>query len=156
LIASARQEAGFTQTELAVVAGVTQSVISAYETGRRDPTVGTLSRLIAATGSSLTIGTVPYKPGRLLAEILAKSVQIKAIAQQRGYDDIRIFGSVARGQETARSDIDVLVSGVRGLLQLTGLRSDLTALLGREVDVVPDYALKPEYRAKAFAEAVAL
>lgn len=145
-----------TQAELAAVAGVTQSVISAYETGRRDPTIGTLERLISATGHSLIITTSGYQSGRLLSELLANSENIKSLAHKRGYHNIRVFGSVARGQDTPKSDVDILVSGVRGLLQLSGLRHDLTALLGRDVDVVPDYALKPEYRDQAFSEAVAL
>jgi transcriptional regulator with XRE-family HTH domain len=50
LIRSARHKAEMTQAELAAAAGVTQQLISAYETGRMDPTITSLMRLIAATG----------------------------------------------------------------------------------------------------------
>lgn len=50
LIRLARQKAGLTQTQLADEAGVHQQVISAYETGRRDPTVQMLTKLVGAAG----------------------------------------------------------------------------------------------------------
>jgi transcriptional regulator with XRE-family HTH domain len=58
LIAAARRRAGLTQAELARRAHTSQPVISAYEHGRRDPTVGTLRRLIAATGERLQVAAV--------------------------------------------------------------------------------------------------
>jgi transcriptional regulator with XRE-family HTH domain len=53
IIRSARQKAGLTQHELAEAAGVSQQVISAYETGRREPTLPTLLRLVRAAGLDL-------------------------------------------------------------------------------------------------------
>jgi hypothetical protein len=72
--------------------------------------------------------------------------------------NVRIFGSVARGEETDDSDIDLLVdldSGV-GLVGLVGLGRELTELLGADVDVVPGDALKPGLRDRALAEAIPL
>ena len=51
----ARLEAGLTQHALAVRAGTSQATISAYESGRKQPSVSTLDRLLAATGSSLAV-----------------------------------------------------------------------------------------------------
>src|SRR4051794_2646676 len=59
VIARARKRAGLTQATLARRAGTSQPVISAYEHGRRDPTFGTLQRLIAATGEQLRLDAVP-------------------------------------------------------------------------------------------------
>lgn len=53
ILRSARQKSGMTQHELAEAAGVSQQVISAYETGRREPTLPTLLRLVRATGLDL-------------------------------------------------------------------------------------------------------
>jgi transcriptional regulator with XRE-family HTH domain len=53
LLRAVRRRRGMSQTELARRAGTSQPVISAYEHGRRDPTVGTLRRLIEATGERL-------------------------------------------------------------------------------------------------------
>ncbi len=59
LIRTARDMAGLTQTELAEQAGVTQQAISAYETGRMDPTFTTLTRLVEAAGLDLRVRLVP-------------------------------------------------------------------------------------------------
>jgi len=58
LIVAARQRSQLTQAELARRAGTSQPVISAYEHGRRDPSVRTLARLIAAAGERLEISAV--------------------------------------------------------------------------------------------------
>jgi len=55
LLREARTVAGLSQAELAQKAGVTQSVISVYEAGRRQPSVPTLTALIAATGYELDL-----------------------------------------------------------------------------------------------------
>jgi transcriptional regulator with XRE-family HTH domain len=59
LIALARRRAGLTQAALARRAGTSQPVISAYEHGRRDPTVHTLQRLIEAAGERLQVIAIP-------------------------------------------------------------------------------------------------
>lgn len=55
LLQSARRRAGLSQTALAERCGTSQATISAYENGRKVPSVETLSRLLAACGSRLTI-----------------------------------------------------------------------------------------------------
>jgi len=55
LLRSVRRRHGLSQGELAARAGTSQPVISAYEHGRRDPSFGTLRRLIEATGERLTV-----------------------------------------------------------------------------------------------------
>ena len=51
----ARRRAGLTQRELAALAGTSQEALSAYEAGRRQPAVETLTRLLAAVGSRLVV-----------------------------------------------------------------------------------------------------
>lgn len=69
-----------------------------------------------------------------------------------------MFGSIARGEDTAESDVDLLVDLQPGatLLQLAGLREDLAGLLGARVDVATPGMLKLRVRARALAEAVPL
>jgi transcriptional regulator with XRE-family HTH domain len=78
----ARQAAGLTQAQLAVRARTSQATLSAYENGRKQPSVETLSRLLAATGSRLVAEAVevrdsrravvdPVRNGRILSEVLA-------------------------------------------------------------------------------------
>jgi transcriptional regulator with XRE-family HTH domain len=59
LIRTVRRRRGLTQSALARAAGTSQPVISAYEAGRRDPTHGTLRRLIAAAGEELEVSARP-------------------------------------------------------------------------------------------------
>lgn len=54
-IRTARQRAGLTQRALATLAGTSQATVSAYERGRKQPSLATLSRLLAAAGSRLAV-----------------------------------------------------------------------------------------------------
>lgn len=75
---------GLTQAELARRAGTSQPVVSAYERGRRDPTVGTLRKLIAATGEQLDLGArrrpAELPPPADLAEHAARLVDVLLLA----------------------------------------------------------------------------
>ena len=80
------------------------------------------------------------------------------LAEERGARNVRVFGSVARGEDREGSDIDLLVDvddGV-GLVAIAGLARELTDLLGVAVDVVPADSLKRGVRAEVLAEAVPL
>ncbi len=59
LIRLARSKAGMTQTELAASAGVSQQVVSEYETGRKEPTLPSLRRLINAAGYEMSMRLEP-------------------------------------------------------------------------------------------------
>jgi len=86
---------------------------------------------------------------RLRADILAT-------AARHGVRNVRVFGSVARGDADERSDVDFLVDLERGrsLLDLAGLLVDLEDLLGRRVDVVTVPGLKARIPDRVLAEAV--
>ena len=60
LIKLARHDAGLSQRELALRAGTSQATLSAYETGRKSPSLETLTRIVRAAGSDLRIQVVPY------------------------------------------------------------------------------------------------
>lgn len=80
---------------------------------------------------------------------------ILRIAAQHGAHNVRVFGSVARGEARPDSDVDLLVEmeAGRSLLDLGGLLMDLQTLLGREVDVVTDKGLRDRIRARVLREA---
>lgn len=69
-----------------------------------------------------------------------------------------MFGSVARGEDTDASDVDLLVDLDEsvGLVALAGLRRELSEILDVEVDVVPAATLKPGVRDPVLAEAITL
>ncbi len=83
---------------------------------------------------------------------------ILSIAARHGASNIRVFGSVARGEAVAESDIDFLVELERGrsLLDHAALRIDLESLLGRRVDVATERGLRPRVREEILKEAVRL
>jgi hypothetical protein len=80
---------------------------------------------------------------------------ILRIAAQHGAYNVRVFGSVARGEARPDSDVDLLVEmeAGRSLLDLGGLLMDLQALLDREVDVVTDKGLRDRIRTRVLQEA---
>ncbi|MBL8294246.1 MAG: nucleotidyltransferase family protein [Bryobacterales bacterium] len=84
--------------------------------------------------------------------------EIVAIAGRRGARNVRVFGSIARGEQGRNSDIDFLVDfdPGRSLLDLTGLWLDLEAALGCKVDVVSSRGLKPRLSAEVMRDAVPL
>ena len=87
--------------------------------------------------------------------------EILRIAEKNGAANVRVFGSVARGDAIESSDVDILVdivSGARGFEYfglLEDLRRDLEALLGRKVDIVDSAALK-RTRDRILGEAIQL
>lgn len=165
VLRAARERSHLSQSDLARRAGIAQSVISAYESGRREPSLRTLARLVEATGHELavhlvaspdrTLGLPDTQLGRRLRQRRKAIIQA---AEARRAHNIRVFGSVARGDDVDSSDVDLLVDlddGV-GLLDLIGLQRELTELLGVHVDVVPDDSLKPRMRERVLREAVPL
>ena len=87
-----------------------------------------------------------------------KRDEILSIAAKYGAHNVRIFGSVARGEAGSESDLDVLVElePGRSLMDHAGLILDLQELLGCQVDVVTEKGLRPRLRERILAEAVTL
>lgn len=87
--------------------------------------------------------------------LAAKRGEILQLAARRGARQVRVFGSVARGEAGPDSDIDLLVNVEpgRSLLDVVGLWQDLEALLGRRVDLLTDGGLSPYLRDRIYGEA---
>ena len=83
---------------------------------------------------------------------------ILEIAARRGASDVRVFGSVARGDAGADSDIDFLVrfAETASLWDRGGLWSELHELLGRDIDIADEATLRDELRDDVLREAVAI
>jgi len=90
-----------------------------------------------------------------IAEIRHK---VADVMRQRGVVRASVFGSVARGEAGAESDVDFLVEFEKGrtLLDLSGLRLDLMDLLGCDVDVATPKSLHPKLRDRILGELVAI
>ncbi|MDA3803873.1 helix-turn-helix domain-containing protein [Clavibacter sp. Sh2036] len=128
-----RREVALSQRELAARTGVPQPNIAAYESGRRQPSPETLERL----GSVLRVPS--------LERVRASRERILEVAARRRLSDVRVFGSVARGDATAGSDVDLLVHPApdASLFDLAGFMAEVTELLGLHVDVVSDRGTGP-------------
>jgi uncharacterized protein len=96
------------------------------------------------------------------AVLKEKRSAILSLLSERGGREVRVFGSLARGDEDARSDIDLLIElPVHGslaaeLMTVLGLSEELTELAGTRIDVVTPRTLRDAVREAAIAEAVPL
>jgi len=97
--------------------------------------------------------------GMTLEELrTTKREEILRLAAKRGARNVRVFGSMARGENDAQSDIDFLVDlePGRSLLDLGGLQRELEQLLAARVDVVSARGLREQVRARVLSDAVPL
>src|ERR1022692_4457894 len=164
LLRQARRDAGLSQVALAARAGVTQSVISAYESGHRQPSLPTLAALVEAAGYEL-VGEGHMRPrgrvrlsGPVGQRVRRRRHDIVAAAAAPGVSGLRVFGSVARGEDRPDSDVDLLADLPPGmsLFGLGRVQADLEAIVGTRVDLVPAEDLKPDVRPRAERDLVAL
>lgn len=88
----------------------------------------------------------------------AKREDVLKVTQRHGVTSVKVFGSVARGEESAESDIDLLVTTGPTVSSWfpAGLILDLEQLLGRRIDIVTESGLNPLIRDQVMTEAVAL
>jgi len=139
-----REAAGLSQAELARRSGVAQPNVAAYESGRRKVSVEMLGRLRVAA-----------RP--LPREALAsRRTDLLNLAGRYGFDNVRVFGSAARGTDSLGSDLDILITRPpgTGLLTIAAFAEEASELLGVEVDVVTDGGLPVDHEILATAVAV--
>lgn len=161
LIRQARARAGMTQSQLASAAGTSQSAVAAYESSAKSPSVRTLDRLVRAAGATLDVrlGEAPPAQGALLQTLRRHSREIREAAAHHRIRNVRVFGSVARGEELDTSDIDLLVefdAERYGIVPLLSLAQVVRTIAGRTVDVSTVELLRDEVKKQALAEAVPL
>ena len=127
-------KAGLTQVRLAELAGIAASNLSALESGKRKPSVQMVARL----------RRVMRRPGDVLSE---QRAAVRAVIEECGGENPRVFGSVARGTDLPGSDLDLLVS-VRpeNAWRFASLRPRLVELLGLEVDLVSEGGLTSKHQ----------
>ena len=138
-----REAAGLTQKQLAELAGIAQSNLSAYESRRRTASPAMVERIRHAM----------KRPSVALDEHRA---EVRSVIARYGAVRPRVFGSVAQGEDTPTSDLDVLVVVPRGAAWSFGrIAPELEALLGVHVDVVSEGGLQERHR-RILDEAVPL
>jgi uncharacterized protein len=97
---------------------------------------------------------------RVRAALMQHRPQVAEVLTRYGASNLRMFGSVARGDAGEDSDLDLLVDLVPGrgneLLRVAGLAEELTDVLGLRVDVVAAALLRHEVSSTALADAIAV
>jgi uncharacterized protein len=166
-IRQARLAANLSQVDLAARAGTSQSALARYETDAALPTLPTLERLLAACGKRLEIQTPPARrpgPGSSMRSQLGPQAdklrrqrrRLLDAAEKHGISHLRAFGSLARGEATAESDVDLLVDLKPGrtLLDLAAFRREAGEILDLPVDVATADMLKDRIREGVLSEAL--
>lgn len=164
LIREHRKRAGLTQAELARAAGTSQPTIAKYEAGKAEPRAGTLDRILAACGARISAEPGPVTHthipargprGRLLRK---HRDEIVSVIEAAGLSNPRVFGSVARGEDTEASDVDLLVDESPGgdPLRHYVLGEELTLRMGIVFDIHYPQDLKPAIREQAFNDSISL
>jgi predicted nucleotidyltransferase/DNA-binding XRE family transcriptional regulator len=158
IVRRARGRAGLTQAEVAQAAGTSQPAVARIEAGAVEPELATLRRLLAACGEELELSSRPQRSSPVSDLARERRAEILSRAAERGARNVRVFGSVARGEDDRASDLDLLVDLPPGrtLMDLSGLSAELSDLLGVDVDVSTERVLKPSVRRQALREAVRL
>ncbi|WP_166844743.1 XRE family transcriptional regulator [Isoptericola sp. BMS4] len=129
-----RERAGLSQARLAELAGIAASNLSAYESGKRPVSPAMIERIRRAM----------VRPSDRLRQ---HHDEVRAVIRRNGGKNPRLFGSVARGDDTPSSDVDLIVE-VRpeDAWRFVSTARELSALLGVHVDVVTDGGLRPKHR----------
>lgn len=140
LIRDARTRASLTQSALAKASGVPQNVISDYERGKREPSFRTVDLLLTAAGV-----VIELTRRSTLEQLRAHRDEIHTVLAAHGAANPTVFGSVAREQDSAESDIDLLIDADAGttLFDLLSMQAELEAMFGRPVDLTLRSGLKP-------------
>jgi hypothetical protein len=91
-------------------------------------------------------------------ELRLRRHEILSLADRHGAHNVRVFGSVARGDDRPESDIDLLIDVERGrsLLDVIGFEQELGELLGRRVEVLTVGGLSPYLQQRILNEAASL
>lgn len=150
-----------TTTQAAEILGMSrEGVAQLVDRGElRGFRVGTHRRIRREDLDAFVRATRGTAPPITLEEVRARRRRILAAAKRRGFTDVLVFGSVARGAARSGSDVDLIVTPVRpvGLFGLAGLSLDLEEILGTPVDVLTRKTVEMNpHLADALADAVAL
>ena len=113
MLINARKSSLLTQKQVDERAGTHQSAVAKYEAGTKTPSVDTLIRLLKANGFDLVLDVKKthriQTRSRLYKRVQAHRGEIRSLLHSAGAPNIRIYGSVARGEDDDISDLDILV-----------------------------------------------
>ena len=146
LLRLARDDVGMSRDQLAVASDTSPDELELYESGAALPDADVMARLLRAADARPSLSLMVHR------------AEIEAAASRHHLHGVRVFGSTARGSDTSRSDIDLLV-GTRDdttLFDLAAFVDDVRDITGREVDVLTEHQAEDPFFAHVVAEAVPL
>lgn len=143
--------------DLADASGVSPSTVTRIERGEMNPTVMMLERLLDAAGNRLDFVVTPHTIRPTFDALRSRRQEIIEIVESFGASNVRIFGSVARGEARDDSDIDLLVDvpAGTGLITIERIADALEDVIPWRVDVVTTGAVRGRM-AHVIDDAVAL
>lgn len=147
------------QAALARALPLDRTAVSKIESGRRRVSSVELNAIGRTLNRPIQwFFSEPSPPADPLRTLRRNRARILRIAHKHGARSVRIFGSVARGEASAESDIDLLVEMEtgEGLFAQGAMLVELQDLLGRDVDVVTVEGLRHRIRERVLREAVPL
>ena len=123
---------------LAFASDVSTSTVTRIERGEINPTVQMLDRLLAASGNCLAVEVHPMRRVPTLGELRVHRAGILDAVSAFGGSNVRVFGSAARGEATADSDVDLLIDvpAGTGLFAVEEIAVALERLLPWKVDLL--------------------
>ncbi|HEY5876318.1 MAG TPA: helix-turn-helix domain-containing protein [Ilumatobacteraceae bacterium] len=144
LVRSAREGARMSARDLAAKSGVSTSTVTRIERGEINPTVTMLERLLDASGNELVVTVHPRPDRPTLAALRERRDEILDIVASSGGSNVRVFGSVARGDSSVDSDVDVLIDVPpgTGLITIEQIADALDEILPWRVDVMTSGAAR--------------
>jgi hypothetical protein len=145
LLRRARRKRGLSQRGLAVAAGVSPTVVARIESGKTQPTLTTLAKLLAGAGFAPSVELVSTaRPSTLLT---AHREELARLTERYRVRSIKVFGSVALGTDRPDSDLDLLVEfepSVPGLARVDFAEA-VEDLLGVKVDMINPASADPRF-----------
>lgn len=124
--------------DLATASGVSPSTVTRIERGELNPTLSMLERLIDASGSELEVVARPRAPRPTIEALRARRGEIIDAVESFGGRNVRVFGSVARGEAHDGSDVDLLIDvpAGTGLVTVGRIADAIEAIIPWRVDVI--------------------
>ncbi len=148
VVKNARNDTGLSVRKFAEKAGVSPSTLSRIENRKLEPTMPMLEKLLEVASQHIVLADSDPSAGTTPTMDLIRDYRqpMLDLAAKYGVTDLRVFGSVGRGDATSDSDVDLLVRALPGvgLFSVEEFRFQVEALLGHPVDVVTDGAIADE------------
>lgn len=155
-LAAVMQRDGVSRAELARRMHSDRSTVGrVLDPADESVTLATLSRAAAALGRQPAVSLAPERPSVLLERYRDTLI---GIAEGYGLENVRVFGSVARGDDTPGSDLDLVADFPEGYTfeLVADAIEDLSAAFGRRVDLLNAAIVKPRLRDNVVSESVPL